>query len=38
LSTDGLLRNYNYVAKVLTSQTTPPAGSYTDTLVVDVAF
>lgn len=38
LSTDGLLRNYNYVAKVLTNQSTPPAGSYTDTLVVDVAF
>ncbi|WMY76161.1 spore coat U domain-containing protein [Buttiauxella selenatireducens] len=38
LSSDGLLRNYNYVAKVLTTQTTPPAGSYTDTLVVDVAF
>ncbi|OAT32190.1 sigma-fimbriae tip adhesin [Buttiauxella brennerae ATCC 51605] len=38
LSTDGLLRNYNYVAKVLTTQTTPPAGTYSDTLVVDVAF
>jgi len=38
LSSDGLLRNFNYVAKVLTSQTTPPAGAYTDTLVVDVAF
>lgn len=38
LSADGLLRAYNYTAKVLTSQTTPPAGAYTDTLVVDVAF
>lgn len=38
LSSDGLLRNFNYVAKVLTSQPTPPAGAYTDTLVVDVAF
>lgn len=38
LSSDGLLRNYNYVAKVLTTQTTPPAGSYIDTLVVDVVF
>lgn len=37
-SSDGLLRSYNYVAKVLTTQTTPPAGSYTDTLVVDIAF
>jgi spore coat protein U-like protein len=38
VSTDGLLRTYNYTAKVLTSQTTPPAGTYTDTLIVDVAF
>ncbi|EPW3922318.1 Csu type fimbrial protein [Enterobacter sichuanensis] len=38
VSADGLLRTYNYTAKVLTSQTTPPAGTYTDTLIVDVAF
>ncbi len=38
VSTDGLLRSYNYTAKVLTGQTTPPAGNYSDTLVVDVAF
>lgn len=38
VSTDGLLRTYNYTAKVLTSQSTPPAGIYTDTLIVDVAF
>lgn len=38
VSTDGLLRTYNYTAKVLPSQTTPAAGTYTDTLVVDVAF
>ena len=38
VSADGLLRTYNYTAKVLTTQTTPPAGSYTDTLIVDVAF
>lgn len=38
LSTDGLLRTYNYTAKVLTNQTTPPAGTYSDTLIVDVAF
>ena len=38
VSTDGLLRTYNYTAKVLTSRATPPAGTYTDTLIVDVAF
>ena len=38
VSADGLLRTYNYTAKDLTSQTTPPAGTYTDTLIVDVAF
>lgn len=38
VSTDGLLRTYNYTAKVLTGQATPPAGTYTDTLIVDVAF
>lgn len=38
VSTDGLLRNYSYIAKVLTTQTTPPAGTYTDTLIVDVSF
>jgi spore coat protein U-like protein len=38
VSTDGLLRSYSYVAKVLTTQTTPPAGTYTDTVVVDIAF
>jgi spore coat protein U-like protein len=38
VSSDGLLRSYSYVARVLTNQTTPPAGSYTDTLVVDITF
>ena len=38
VSTEGLLSTYNYTAKVLTSQATPPAGTYTDTLIVDVAF
>jgi len=38
VSADGLLRSYNYTARVLTNQTTPPAGNYSDTLVVDVAF
>ncbi|MDA8481128.1 spore coat U domain-containing protein [Citrobacter sp. Awk 4] len=38
LSSDGLLRTYNYTAKILNTQTTPPAGTYTDTVVVDIAF
>lgn len=38
VSTDGLLRTYNYTAQVLTSQTTPPQGTYSDTLTVDIAF
>ncbi|WP_312691608.1 spore coat protein U domain-containing protein [Kosakonia sp.] len=38
ISTDGLLRTYNYTAKVLTTQTTPPGGTYSDTLTVDIAF
>ncbi len=38
VSTDGLLRTYNYTAKVLSGQATPPAGTYSDTLIVDVAF
>lgn len=38
VSTDGLLRTYNYTAKILTNQSTPPAGTYSDTLIVDVAF
>ncbi|EOL9069961.1 spore coat U domain-containing protein [Cronobacter turicensis] len=38
VSTDGLLKSYQYTARILATQNTPPAGSYTDTLVVDVAF
>jgi len=38
VSADGLLRTYNYTAKVLTNQATPPAGTYNDTLIVDVMF
>lgn len=38
ISTDQLSRTYSYTARVLTTQTTPPGGSYSDTLVVDVAF
>lgn len=38
VSTDGLLRMFSYTAKVLSGQSTPAVGSYSDTLVVDVAF
>lgn len=38
LSSDGLLRTYNYTAQVQSGQNTPAAGTYSDTLVVDVAF
>lgn len=38
VSTDGTLSTYNYTAKILSGQSTPPAGAYTDTLVVDIAF
>jgi spore coat protein U-like protein len=38
VSSDGTVNTYNYTAKMLSGQSTPPAGSYTDTLVVDVAF
>lgn len=38
VSTDGLLRTYNYTAQVLASQTTPPGGTYSDTLTVDITF
>ena len=38
MSADGLLRTYNYTAQVLTTQTTPPGGTYSDTLTVDIVF
>jgi len=38
VSADGTLSTYNYTAKILSGQSTPPAGTYTDTLVVDIAF
>lgn len=38
VSTDGLTRGYNYTARILTSQNTPPAGNYSDSVVVDLAF
>ena len=37
-SADTMTKTYNYVAKIFPNQTTPPAGLYTDTLIVDVAF
>ncbi|WP_338573581.1 spore coat U domain-containing protein [Erwinia billingiae] len=38
LSTDGLTRTFNYTAKVLTTQATPVAGSYSDSVVIDLSF
>lgn len=38
VSSDGLTRGYNYTARILTSQSTPPAGNYSDSVVVDLAF
>lgn len=38
VSSDGTVNTYNYTARMLSGQNTPPAGTYTDTLVVDVAF
>ena len=38
VSADGLTRGFNYTARVLTSQNTPPAGNYSDSVVVDLSF
>ncbi|MGK3143483.1 Csu type fimbrial protein [Pantoea sp. C2G6] len=38
LSADGLTRGFNYTARILTSQSTPPAGNYSDSVVVDLSF
>lgn len=38
LSSDQLTRTYTYLAQILGGQSTTGTGSYTDTLVVDVAF
>ena len=38
VSGDGLTRTFPYTARILTTQTTPPAGNYSDSVVVDVAF
>ncbi|MEZ3500716.1 spore coat protein U domain-containing protein [Pantoea sp. KPR_PJ] len=38
VSSDGLTRGFSYTARILTTQNTPPAGNYTDSVVVDVSF
>ncbi|WP_213991302.1 spore coat U domain-containing protein [Sodalis sp. dw_96] len=38
VSSDGTLRSYNYVAEILSGQATPPPGTYSDNLVVDLSF
>lgn len=38
LSADGITRTFNYTAKVLTNQSTPVAGNYSDNVVVDLSF
>ena len=38
VSGDGLTRTFPYTARILTTQTTPPAGNYTDSVVVDLTF
>ena len=38
VSADGLTKTFNYNALILTNQQTPPAGSYKDTVTVDLSF
>ncbi|ELP26713.1 Csu type fimbrial protein [Pantoea eucalypti] len=38
VSADGLTRGFNYTARILTTQNTPPAGNYSDSVVVDLSF
>lgn len=38
VSSDGLTRTFNYTASILSTQTTPAAGNYTDSVVVDLSF
>ncbi|WP_413721688.1 spore coat protein U domain-containing protein [Sodalis sp. RH23] len=38
VSSDGTLRTYNYVARILPNQPTPPPGNYTDNVVIDLSF
>ncbi|MBK0032455.1 spore coat protein U domain-containing protein [Erwinia sp. S43] len=37
-STDGLTKTFNYRALIISTQTPPPAGSYLDSVSVDVTF
>jgi len=38
VSADGLTKTFNYNALILTNQQTPLAGSYKDTVTVDLSF
>ncbi|MBT9432920.1 spore coat U domain-containing protein [Candidatus Sodalis endolongispinus] len=38
VTSDGLTRVFNYVAKIVKTQNTPPPGVYTDSVVIDLAF
>ncbi|QHM72415.1 Csu type fimbrial protein [Mixta intestinalis] len=38
VSSDGLTRTFPYTARILTTQNTPSAGNYTDSVVVDLSF
>ncbi|AHG19222.1 hypothetical protein Z042_06020 [Chania multitudinisentens RB-25] len=38
VSTNQLIRNYNYTATLLSGQTTPVEGNYSDTITVDLSF
>lgn len=38
ISNDQLTRNFDYTAKILSGQTTPVAGEYSDTITVDLSF
>lgn len=38
INADTITRNFTYTARILTTQNTPAAGNYTDSVVVDVSF
>ncbi|WP_050747657.1 spore coat protein U domain-containing protein [Sodalis glossinidius] len=38
VTSDGLTLMFNYVAKIVKTQTTPPTGIYTDSVMIDLAF
>lgn len=38
VSSDGTQRAYSYVARISPNQDTPPAGNYTDNIVIDLSF